>query len=124
MTREWLDKFSLEWAPKHKDRVVRRFERDIFPIIGARPIAEVKAPDLLAVLRRIEGRGRIHTAHRARGNCSQVFRYAVATGRCERDPSSDLRGALPAKKGTHFAATTEPAALAGILRAMDGYEGD
>lgn len=124
VTREWLAKFASEWAPKHKDRVIRRFERDIFPIIGARPIAEVKAPELLDVLRRIELRGRLHTAHRARGNCSQIFRYAIATGRCERDPSSDLRGALPPKKGTHFAATTEPAKLAGILRAMDGYEGD
>jgi integrase len=124
VTREWLARFASEWAPKHKDRVIRRFERDIFPIIGSRPIAEVKAPELLAVLRRIELRGALHTAHRARGNCSQVLRYAIATGRCERDLSSDLRGALPPKKGTHFAATTDPSKLAGILRAMDGYDGD
>jgi integrase len=124
VTREWLAKFASGWAPKHKDRVIRRFERDIFPIIGARAIAEVKAPELLTVLRRIELRNALHTAHRARGNCSQVFRYAIATGRCERDPSSDLRGALPPKKGEHFAATTDPSKLAGILRAMDGYEGE
>jgi integrase len=124
VTREWLAKFSSEWAPGHKDRVIRRFERDIFPLIGARPIGGVTPPELLTVLRRIELRGALHTAHRARGNCSQVLRYAIATGRCERDPSSDLRGALPPKKGTHFGATTEPAALAGILRAMDGYQGD
>jgi integrase len=78
----------------------------------------------LGVIRRIEGRGALDTAHRARGRCGQVLRYAVATGRCDRDPSVDLRGALPAAKGGHFAATTEPAKLAGILRAMDGYQGD
>jgi integrase len=124
VTREWIAKFSSEWAPNHRDRVIRLFERDIFPIIGGRPVSELKAPELLTVLRRIEVRGALDTAHRARGNCSQVFRYAVATGRCERDPSSDLRGALPPKRGAHFAATTEPSKLAGILRAMDGYEGD
>jgi integrase len=76
------------------------------------------------VIRRIENRGALETAHRARTNCGQVLRYAVATGRCERDPSGDLRGALPPAKGKHFAATTEPSKLAGILRAMDGYRGD
>jgi len=124
VAREWFAKFSSEWAPKHKDRVIRLFERDIFPMIGARPISEVKAPELLMVLRRIEARGALDTAHRARGNCGMVLRYGVATGRCERDPSADLRGALPPKKGSHFAATIEPSKLAGILRAMDGYEGD
>lgn len=70
-----------------------------------------------------ESRGALETAHRALGNCGQVFRYAVATGRAERDPTSDLRGALPPVKGEHFAATTEPKRVAEILRAMDGYEG-
>lgn len=65
----------------------------------------------------------METAHRALGNCAEVFRYAVATGRCDRDPSRDLRGALPPFKGKHLAATTEPAKLAGILRAMDAYQG-
>jgi integrase len=124
VAREWFAKFSSEWAPNHKDRVIRLFDRDIFPMIGALPISEVKAPELLKVLRRIELRGALDTAHRARGNCSQVLRYAVATGRCERDPSSDLRGALPPKKAEHFAATVDPSKLAGILRAMDGYQGD
>ena len=124
ITREWLGKFSSEWAVSHKDRIVRLFERDIFPTIGGRPISELTAPELLTALRRIEGRGALDTAHRARGICGQVFRYAVATGRCERDLSTDLRGALPPVKGKHFAATTDPSKLAGILRAMDGYEGD
>jgi len=121
--REWFVKYSPTWASNHGDRIIRRFERDIFPWIGGRPIAEITAPELLSVIRRIESRGALETAHRALSNCSQVFRYAVATGRAERDPSGDLRGALPPVKGTHFAATTEPKRVAEILRAMDGYEG-
>jgi integrase len=123
VAREWFAKYGATWAANHGDRILRRFERDIFPWIGGRPISEVTAPELLAVVRRIEGRGALDTAHRALGNCGQIFRYAVATGRCERDPSGDLRGALSPVKGKHFAATTEPKQLAGILRAMDGYEG-
>jgi integrase len=78
----------------HGDRILRRLEKDIFPWLGKRPIAEIKAPELLAVLRRIESRGALETTHRAMQNCGQVFRYAVATGRAERDPTGDLRGAL------------------------------
>lgn len=81
MAREWFAKYSTIWAANHGDRIIRRFERDIFPWIGGRPIAEVTAPELLAVVRRIENRGALETAHRALGNCGQVFRYAVATGR-------------------------------------------
>lgn len=123
IAREWFAKFASTWASNHGDRIIRRFERDIFPWIGGRPIAEITAPELLAVVRRIENRGALETAHRALGNCGQVFRYAVATGRAERDPTGDLRGALPPVKGTHFAATTEPKRFAEILRAMEGYEG-
>lgn len=123
VAREWFAKYSTTWAKNHCDRIIRRFERDIFPWIGARPIAEINAPELLAAVRRIEKRGALETAHRALGNCGQVFRYAVATGRAERDPSGDLRGALPPVRGTHFAATTEPKRFAEILRALEDYEG-
>jgi integrase len=123
VAREWFAKYSPNWAVSHTDRIVRLFERDIFPWIGGRPIAEITAAELLAVVRRIEARGALETAHRARGNCGQVFRYAIATGRAVRDPSGDLRGALPPAKGQHFAAKTDPKEVAGILRAMDGYEG-
>jgi integrase len=123
VTREWFGKYSAGWAESHSSRVIRLFERDIFPWIGGRPIAAVSAAELLTVVRRIENRGALETAHRARTNCGQVLRYAVATGRCAGDPSRDLRGALPPAKGNHFAATTEPSKLAGILRAMDGYQG-
>jgi len=123
LAREWFAKFSATWAANHSDRIIRRFERDIFPWIGVRPITEVTAQELLSVVRRIESRGALETAHRALGNCGQVFRYATATGRADRDLSIDLRGALPPVKGEHFAATTEPKRVAEILRAMDGYEG-
>lgn len=123
LAREWYAKFSPKWAPTHGEKIIRRLERDIFPWIGDRPIGEIRGPELLAVVRRIEERGALETAHRALGNCGQVFRYAVATGRAERDPCADLRGALPPVKGEHFAATTEPKRVAEILRAIDGYEG-
>lgn len=123
VAREWYAKHAPNWAEHHGNRIIRRFERDIFPWIGGKPIAEISAPDLLGVVRRIEERGALETAHRALGNCGQVFRYAVATGRAERDPSSDLRGALPPVKGEHFAATTDPKRVGEILRALDAYQG-
>ena len=123
VAREWYAKFAPNWAPTHADRIIRRFERDVFAWIGARPIADVSAPELLAVVRRIESRGALETAHRAQQNCGQVFRYAVATGRAQRDPSADLRGALPPVKGEHFAAITDPKRVGELLRAIDGYQG-
>ena len=123
IAREWFAKNSATWAENHGSRIIRRMERDIFPWIGGRPIADITAPKLLAVLRRIEERGAVETAHRAHQNCGQVFRYARATGRAERDPSPDLKGALPPVKQTHRAAITDPKAIAGLLRAIDGYQG-
>jgi integrase len=123
VAREWYVKYSPNWAVNHGDRIIRRFERDIFPWVGGRPIAELTAPELLDVVRKIERRGALETAHRALGNCGQVFRYAVATGRAVRDPSGDLRGALPPTKGKHFPAVTEPTLAAQLLRTLDGYKG-
>ena len=108
---------------EHRENIIRRLELNVFPWIGGRPISEVAAPELLTVVGRIEDKGALETAHRTLSNCGQVFRYGVATGHCERDPSNDLRGALPPVKGTNLAATTDPPKLAEILRAMDGYEG-
>ena len=123
VTREWATKMAASWAPSYGERLLRRFERDLFPVIGAKPIAEMKATGLLAVLRKIEARGALETAHRALGDCGQVFRYAIATGRAERDIASDLRGALKPKQTKHFPAVTEPQKVAGLLRALDGYQG-
>jgi integrase len=94
-----------------------------YPVIGERPIAEITAPELLAVLRKIESRGRYETARRLRSTCGMVFRYAIATGRAERDPSVDLRGALTAPKVTHRAAIADPAGIGALLRAIEDYDG-
>ena len=117
------EKHLPSWAPSYSTLLLRLFERDIFPWIGSRPIADITAPELLAVLRRIESRQALETAHRARGNCGQVFRYAIATGRAERDPSADLRGALPPAIGEHLAAVTKPEEVGALLRVLDGYDG-
>ncbi len=123
VAREWHGKFTPTWAQTHADTTRRRLERDVFPWLGGRPIGEIKAPDVLEVLRRVETRGALETAHRVKTICGQVFRYAVATGRAERDPAADLKGALPPAKKTHLAAITEPAKVGGLLRAIDGYQG-
>jgi integrase len=123
LAREWYEKHLSGWAPSYSTLLLRLFERDIFPWIGSRPIAEIAAPELLAVLRRIESRQALETAHRARGNCGQVFRYAIATGRAERDPSADLRGALPPAIGEHLAAVTKPEEVGALLRVLNDYDG-
>lgn len=123
VAREWYAKFSQTWNENHGTRIIRRLERDIFPWIGSKPIAEVSAPDLLATVRRIENRGALETAHRALQNCSQVFRYAIATARVERDPAQDLRGALPPVRTNHFAAVVDSRQVAPLLRTLDGYQG-
>ncbi|HIJ85706.1 MAG TPA: tyrosine-type recombinase/integrase, partial [Magnetococcales bacterium] len=123
VAREWFSKFSPTWAETHSSKIIRRLEMDVFPWLGGRPIKEITALDLLTVLRRIEDRGALDTAHRAKQNCGQVFRYAVATGRAEHDPSSALRGALPPAKGGHFPTIVEPQAVGELLRAIDGYRG-
>ena len=123
ITREWFSKYSATWNASHGDRIIRRFERDLFPWLGGKPIADITAPELLAAVRKIEDRGANETAHRALSNCGQVFRYAIATGRATRDIAADLRGALTPVKAEHFAAITEPKQVGELLRAMDGYAG-
>lgn len=123
VAREWFAKHSPNWAATHSSKIIKRFENDVFPWIGGRPVAEITAPELLTVLRRIEGRGTVETAHRALQNCGQVFRYAIATGRAERDPSADLRGALPPVKQKHYATITDPKAIGELMRAIAGYQG-
>lgn len=123
VAREWFDRYSTNWAKSHAQKIIRRLELDLFPWIGARPIADITAPELLAALRRIEARGALETAHRALQNSGQIFRYAIATGRASRDPSPDLRGALPPWKPEHFPTITEPAKVGALMRAFDDYQG-
>ncbi len=123
VAREWFIKHSQSWAESHSKKIIRRFELYIFPWLGSRPISEITPPELLSVLRRIESRGILETAHRAQQYCGQVFRYAIATGRTERDSSADLRGALAPVRHGRMATITEPKKIGELLRAIDGYEG-
>jgi integrase len=122
IAREWGSRKVDTWADKN-NRSKRMLERNIFPWLGSKPITDILPKDILECLRRIEDRGTIETAHRTLQICGQVYRYAVATGRVERDITPDLRGALPPAKGEHFAAITEPKQVAELLRAIDSYQG-
>lgn len=123
IAREWFAKFSVNWTPKHAARTLRQFEKELFPWLDQQIISEITPLQLLNVLRRIENRGAIETAHRTHQTCSQVFRYAVATGRAERDPATDLRGALPPARKKHHASLIEPKAVGELLRAINDYQG-
>jgi integrase len=123
VAREWFAKRSSNWAESHAKKIIRRFELYLFPWLGSRPITEITPPELLSVLRRIESRGILETTHRVKQTCGQVFRYAIATGKAERDPSVDLRGALAPVKLGRMATITEPKKIGELLRAIDGYEG-
>ncbi len=123
IAREWFVQHEPTWAQSHSSKIIRRLEKNIFPWIGKKPIDRITPPQLLEVVRRIERRGVLETAHRALATCGQVFRYAVATGRAERDVTADLRGALPPIKRKHFAAVTEPDNVATLLRQLHGYSG-
>ncbi|CAA0125330.1 Prophage integrase IntS [Halioglobus japonicus] len=110
VAREWFNQTMPEKSESYRVRTSRILEKDLFTVLGSRPIASITSHELLAALRRIEGRGAYDIAHRAKQTAGQVFRYAVATGRAERDPSGDLRGALkPKRQKKHYAAITDPA---------------
>lgn len=121
--RDWFKTRRDEWAPSYADRLMRRLERDVFPWLRATPVAGVTPPQLLEVLRRIESRGVIETAHRIHEHCSQVFRYAVAAGLAPSNPARDLKDALRKAVPKHFPAVTDPKRLGELLRAFDGYGG-
>lgn len=121
VAREWLA--TRPWVPGYRVKVEAWLTNDVFPWIGARPVGEIDAPELLAVVRRVETRGAIESAHRILQNCGQVMRYAIATGRAQRNPCADLRGALRPAPERHHAAIVEPAELRPLLLAIDGYTG-
>jgi integrase len=123
VAREWVSIQEKTLSASTLSRERSRLERFIFPHLGGRPIAQITPAEFLGVLKRIELRGTNDSAHRTRSICSRVLRYAVATGRAERDCTADLRGALPPVSGGHFAAITEPAKIGELLRAIDGYIG-
>jgi len=123
IAREWFQKKSPGWAKSNSSKIIARLEKDAFPWLGDRPIADITPPELLKTLRRVEGRGAVETAHRIKSYCSQIFRYAIATGRAERDPSADLKDALETPKLNHRSAITEPKLVGQLLRALKDYQG-
>ncbi len=120
---EWLEKFKHQWTDSHLKSISGRLRRDVFPWIGGRPVGEITAPELLSVLRRIEARGHLENAHRALTNAGQVFMYAIATGRAERNLAADLRGAIPRPNVNHMASIIDPEQVGELLRAIDRYPG-
>lgn len=123
VAEEWIEKMRPTWKAGAKNKIEQRLRKDAFPWIGKCAIAELTTKEILSVLRRVEQRGAIETAHRLRQNIGQVMRYAVATGRAERDPTVDLRGALAPVQKTHLSAITDPKALGPFLRTIDGFSG-
>jgi len=123
VAREWLAMKSGEWVDEHTRKIRAWLEQHVFPSIGASPIAELEAPEVLAMLRKLVKRGTLNTAGRVRETVGAVFRFAIATGRANRDPAADLRDALPTPTKRHFASLTEPGDVAELLRAIDGYQG-
>jgi len=120
---------AMEWSKtrsRKSDSTEKRqnalLEKDLLPHLGKRPIADIKAPELLKTLRKIESRGAIETAHRAKRLAGQIFRYAVATGRAERDPSVDLKDALAQPTKSHFKSITEPAEVGPLIAAINNYQ--
>jgi len=123
IAREWAASYFKNKSASHHDRTLRRIESYIFPWLGKKPISDITAPQILEAVKRIEKLNKLETAHRTLQATSQIFRYAVQTGRALRDPCVDLRGALPATVVKHMAAFTEPKEIAELLRAIDGFTG-
>lgn len=120
---EWLEKFKHEWTESHYKGISGRLKRELFPWLGARRVNEITAPELLSCLRRIEARGHLENAHRALTNAGQVFMYAIATGRAERNPATDLRGAIPRPSVKHMASILDPEQVGILMLAIDRYSG-
>lgn len=123
VARTWHATRCDNWAPSYSTKIIRRLETLVFPHIGRRPVGEITPPELLAILRPIEARGTVETAHRVRETCSQVFRFALAEGRITSDPARDLAGALRSHKTRHIAALTDPVRFGELLRAIRAYRG-
>jgi len=123
VAEEWLDKFKHEWTESHHKGISGRLTRELYPWIGSRPVNEITAPEILSCLRRIEARGHLENAHRTLTNAGQVFMYAIATGRAERNPAADLRGAIPRPSVKHMATILDPEQVGILMAAIDGYSG-
>jgi integrase len=120
---EWYEKSTINKSDSHKKRTMRILENDLFPWLGYKPIAELKTPELLVTLQRIEDRNAIETTHRALQISGQVFRYAIASGKAEIDITQALRGALKQPTSSNFASLTDPSKIKPLLQSIDDYSG-
>lgn len=123
VAREFFEVKRNALAATTFEKRTKRFEDFVFPYVGKKPIASINAPEFLATLKRVEARGKHETAHRLRSESGQIFRYAIATGRAERDVCADLRGALAPVVVRNHPAITDPARIGELLRAIHGYRG-
>jgi len=122
VAREWHEQQSHRWTERHANKVMSSLERNIFPSLGTRPIADVEAPELLDLLRVIEHRGALVTAHEVLQRCSAVFRYAIASCKASYNPAADLKDALKPVKASHYASLSEED-LPEFLEKLDAYDG-
>ena len=123
LAREWHTGQSRVWSTVHAKNVLDRLERNVFPYLGGRALPTITVPELLKLLRRIEERGAHETAHRVLGNVGEIYRYAIASGRADRNIAQDLKGALQPVVKKHLAAVTEPERVGELLRMIDAYQG-
>ncbi|KWH23378.1 integrase [Burkholderia cepacia] len=119
----WMEERKTTVEPAQHEKTLARFNNDVLPWLGKRPITNIDAPEILAVLKRVDARGARFTAHRIRSEISRVFRYGIKEGLCKTDPAKDLIGAIPAPIEKHFASITEPAKVGEMLRAFDSFSG-
>ena len=122
IAREWWENRKGDWTERHANRVLRTLEADVFPYIGNKPIAEIQPPEFLSVIRRVEARGALNVAGRLLQRCSNVFRYAIQTGRAMVNPAGDLQGTLKIRKIKHQPSLSRTE-LPKFLKRINTYDG-
>jgi integrase len=123
VAKDWWEQQKPRWTENHANRVWESLKSEAFPHIGDLPITDIEAPDVLAVVRRVESRGALDVASRVLQRCSAVFRFAVQSGRAKYNPAIDLKGVLKTRKVQHQASVSRED-LPELLRGVEGYEGD
>lgn len=124
LAKDWIEDKAPNWTAGHLDKVCLRMKKNIYPFIGHRPIEEVTTPELLSVLKRIETRGAVDTAHRVRSYCEQMYAYAIASGKATRNVASDLKGAMRERTTSNYSSIEDPTDLRRLLNACDRDTGE